>query len=89
MAWWAVGLLRVSSAVLLDHQGPDHLTGRIRSSIEADGSRVRDLRCWALAPGRYAVAAAVATETMQPAAYYRELVGKDRQVAWAIIDLVP
>lgn len=52
---WSYGLLRATSRVLLDRQGPQELRDRIVQSTEADGdARVADLHLWSIAPGVYA-----------------------------------
>jgi cation diffusion facilitator family transporter len=52
VARWSLGLLRTTSAVLLDRQAPDSVRERIAQAIEADGdSRVADLHVWSIGPG--------------------------------------
>jgi len=56
IARWSVDLVRTTSGVLLDRQGPEHIRQKIRKSIEADGdSRVADLHLWSIGPNIYAV----------------------------------
>jgi cation diffusion facilitator family transporter len=62
---WSIGLIRMTSRVLLDHQAPEGVRAAVLSAItQRDQCRVTDLHVWAVGPGRYAVA--VALETDQP-----------------------
>ncbi|MCG2634621.1 MAG: CDF family Co(II)/Ni(II) efflux transporter DmeF [Gammaproteobacteria bacterium] len=75
VSWWSIGLLRATSAVLLDRQGPDALRQKIRNSIEQDrDSRVTDLHVWSIAPNLYsAIISLVADHPAEPAAYKARL----------------
>ncbi|MPZ54964.1 MAG: CDF family Co(II)/Ni(II) efflux transporter DmeF [Rhizobiales bacterium] len=66
---WSYGLARESSAVLLDREAPLSTRHAVERAIEADGtSEVTDLHIWPIAPGRYAlVAALVASRPVTPA----------------------
>jgi cation diffusion facilitator family transporter len=68
---WSLGLLRSTSAILLDRQGPEAIRREIREHIESDAdSRVADLHLWSIGPNIYAVAlTVVAHETVTPAEY--------------------
>ncbi|MCL4203333.1 MAG: CDF family Co(II)/Ni(II) efflux transporter DmeF [Pirellulaceae bacterium] len=55
VARWSLGLLRSTSAILLDRQGPADIREQIRASIESDGdSRIADLHLWSIGPNLYA-----------------------------------
>lgn len=71
VAQWSVGLLRTTSDVLLDRQGPDRLSDGIKASIEADqDSRVADLHVWAIGSGVYAaIVTIVASKPASPEEY--------------------
>jgi cation diffusion facilitator family transporter len=70
VARWSVGLLRQSSAVLLDHQAPAPVRARLRAALEKDDARVVDLHLWSIGPGvRAASVTLVAREPLSPAAY--------------------
>ena len=60
VARWSIGLMRSSSAVLLDRRGPSSMRERIVESVEADGdSRVADIHLWSIGPGVYAAEVSV------------------------------
>ncbi len=70
VARWSVGLLRQSSAVLLDHQAPVAVRTRLRAALEKDDARVVDLHLWSIGPGvRAASVTLVAREPLSPADY--------------------
>jgi cation diffusion facilitator family transporter len=71
VARWSLGLLRSTSAVLLDRQGPESIRGKIRESIEGDkDSQVADLHLWSIGPNVYtAIISIVAHEPATPDEY--------------------
>jgi len=71
VAQWSVVLLRSTSRVLLDQEGPHNLRRTIRQSIEADDDTVlTDLHVWAIGPKIYsAIISVVAHEPLTPAQY--------------------
>lgn len=54
VARWSFGLLRETSQILLDRQGPGPMLERLTSALECQNSRVVDLHVWSIAPGAYA-----------------------------------
>jgi cation diffusion facilitator family transporter len=65
VARWSWGLLRDTSAVLLDRQAPAEAVGRCRAALDALGAeRTLDLHVWSIGPGLWAVAATV--ESVEP-----------------------
>ena len=71
---WSLGLLRTTSAVLLDNQGPEHLQLKITQCIEDDDNRITDLHLWSIGPNIYSVIISVVARTPQPPEYYKELI---------------
>ena len=71
VASWSVGLLRQTSAILLDRQNSS-LADRIRRILE-DGSndRIHDLHVWSIAPGVYSVIVGVGDEEPRTLEEYR------------------
>ena len=68
---WSLGLLRTTSGILLDKQGPKSIRDRIRNSIEQDDdSQVTDLHLWSIGPNIYSVVIAiVAHDPLTPGQY--------------------
>ena len=75
VARWSIGLLRSSSAVLLDRRGPEHIRRVIHESIESDAdSRITDLHVWSIGPSIYAaVIAVVGSNPASPGEYKMRL----------------
>ena len=71
---WSLGLLRTTSTVLLDNQGPEHLQSKITQCIEDDDNRVTDLHLWSIGPNIYGVIISVVARDPQPSEYYKELI---------------
>ena len=77
VASWSFGLLRTTSGILLDRQGPESIRDRITDSIEQDGdSKVTDLHLWSIGPDIYsALIAVVAHRPAMPGQYKERIPG--------------
>lgn len=75
VARWSYGLLKSTSAILLDQQAPEALSESIRQSVEHDGdSRITDLHIWSIGPGIFsAQIALVAHHPLTPDEYKARL----------------
>jgi cation diffusion facilitator family transporter len=71
---WSLGLLRTTSAVLLDNQGPEHIQLKIIQCIEEDDNQVADLHLWSIGPNIYGAIISVVTRDPQPPEHYKELI---------------
>jgi len=72
---WSVGLLRLTSAVLLDRQAPADIQAAVKDSIERhDDDRVADLHLWSVGPGIYAAIVSVISRAPQSPAWYKTLI---------------
>jgi len=72
---WSLGLMRTTTAVLLDKQGSEKMLLIIKDSIEnnSDGNIV-DLHLWSIGPNIYSVIASVVTQNPKPPEYYKKLI---------------
>ncbi|MCA9409176.1 MAG: CDF family Co(II)/Ni(II) efflux transporter DmeF [Candidatus Omnitrophica bacterium] len=71
---WAIGLLRTTSAVLLDKEEADEFREIVKKSIEKENdNRVTDLHIWAIGPNIYSVILSVVTHNPRPPEYYKSL----------------
>jgi len=62
VARWSVGLIRVTSHVLLDRQAPERIRDAIRESVEQNGAAtITDMHVWSIGPGKYAAIIGVVT----------------------------
>ncbi len=78
VARWSVGLMRTTSAVLLDRRGPEGLQRAIADGIESDGdSRVADLHLWSIGPGIYAAEVSVVARSPKSVAEYKSRLGRE------------
>lgn len=72
---WSLGLLKSTSAILLDEQGADHLEDSIREAIESDPDhRVVDLHIWTVGPGISAAILSIVSRSPQQPDYFKALI---------------
>jgi cation diffusion facilitator family transporter len=72
VARWSVGLLRSTSGILLDRQGPDRVQDAIRHAIESrPEDTVVDLHIWSVGPSIYAAIVAIVSSAPLSAEQYR------------------
>jgi cation diffusion facilitator family transporter len=70
---WAWGLVRKTSAVLLDEEGPERLRTRIYAALQTGGDQIADYHCWSIAPGQYAAIVSLVTHEPKPTVHYKAL----------------
>ena len=76
VARWSIGLVRSTSSILLDRQGPGAIEREIRAAVEDGDSRIADLHLWSIGPGIYSVVmSVVAHEPVTPEEYKRRIPG--------------
>ena len=71
---WSLGLLRTTSAVLLDKQGPEDIQTKIKECIEDNDNRIADLHLWSIGPNIYGVIISVVSHHPQSPKHYKELI---------------
>jgi cation diffusion facilitator family transporter len=85
---WSFGLVRDTSAVLLDSQAPAGVCNAIRRAVEADdGAHVRDLHVWAIGPSHYAAIVAVTARDPKPAAHYKRLIAANDALVHVTVEV--
>ncbi len=85
---WSIGLLRVTSAILLDKQGEERIQKKIKESIEnIDDNRVTDLHLWSIGPSIYGVIISVVTHHPEPPKYYKNLLPPDLGLAHITVEV--
>ena len=88
VARWSLGLLVVTSSVLLDHQGPRHIRDAIRESIERDDdNRVADLHVWVVGPGIYAAIISVVSQQPQSPEHYKSMIPAELNVVHKTVEV--
>ncbi len=86
---WAWGLLKESSALLLDAGIKSEVRDEIREIIEADAdNRITDLHVWQVGPHHLAVMITLVTHYPRPAIEYRQLLTGLDQVKHVTIEVV-
>lgn len=84
---WSLGLLRATSAVLLDKQGPEDISSRIRESIErVDDNRVADLHLWVIGPNIYGLILSVVSYDPKLPEFYKKLLPPDLGLAHVTVE---
>lgn len=75
---WSYGLLKDSSAVLLDRQASPEISDKVRQLIEADSdARITDLHVWSIGPGVTAATVALVASDPEIPDHYKEIVCKE------------
>jgi cation diffusion facilitator family transporter len=88
VARWSFGLIRDSSAVLLDRQVDDERLALLRTALEGDGpQRVTDLHLWCIGHGIYAAELTIESPEPLGAAGYRALIPEELHVVHATIEV--
>lgn len=72
IAQWAWGLIRSSSATLLDTMPDAELAKQIRTKLEPNTDRVTDLHLWRVGPGHHAAIISLVSDDPQSPQYYKE-----------------
>ncbi len=88
VARWSIGLLRETSAVLLDRSASQPVRDEIRASLEAaDGNRVVDLHVWCIGLNLYSVVAVVVARVPRPPQHYKSLLPTDLGIVHATVEV--
>jgi len=88
IARWSIGLLRETSAILLDASVSRQVTDRLRAAIEADSDdRVCDLHVWSVGSGRLAAVVSVASRAPKSPDAYRELLCSAADLAHVSVEV--
>jgi cation diffusion facilitator family transporter len=75
---WSLQLLRITSGILLDKQGPQEIRNRIQASIEGQNDAlVADLHLWAIGPNIYAAEISIVAKTPRTPPQYKAMIPKD------------
>lgn len=88
VARWSLGLLRTTSGVLLDRQGPETIRTEIKQRIEGDqDTRVSDLHLWSIGPNMYGVIMSVVAHNPKPPAHYKALMPSDLNLVHVTVEV--
>ncbi|MFZ5763712.1 MAG: CDF family Co(II)/Ni(II) efflux transporter DmeF [Thermodesulfobacteriota bacterium] len=85
---WAYGLMRETSAILLDGTADEETRAAITAAIEEDAdNRVADLHLWQVGPHTLAASLSVVTHWPRPAAHYKALLQKMPRLAHVTVEV--
>lgn len=88
IARWSLGLLRDTSAVLLDAEVPDQRRREIQAAVEADlDNRVSDLHLWRVGPCHLAAIISIVTDEPREPGHYKELLRQFDDLAHVTIEV--
>ena len=90
IARWSLGLLRDTSAVLLDGEVSEDRQRQIRDLLEGDAdNRVADLHLWRVGPKHLAAIVSVVTGRPRPPSHYRELLARQPDLVHVTVEVHP
>ncbi|MHB8873242.1 MAG: CDF family Co(II)/Ni(II) efflux transporter DmeF [Myxococcaceae bacterium] len=90
IARWSYGLLRDTSAVLLDGELQEERRREIQGALEADeDNRVADLHVWRVGPRHLAAIVSVVTARPRPPAHYKALLARHPDLVHLTIEVQP
>jgi cation diffusion facilitator family transporter len=85
---WSFGLLKATSAVLLDRSAPPQICSAVREGIErVDDNRVVDLHVWSIGLNLYAVLVTVVTPAPRPPEHYKALLPAGLNIVHATVEV--
>ena len=85
---WAVGLLRESSAVLLDREMDHPLALRIRETLESDGdAKVADLHVWRVGRNQFAAIVCIVADAPLAPAIYRDRLAQHHELVHLSVEV--
>lgn len=90
VARWSLGLLKTTTAVLLDRSATEEARLAVRDAIErVDGNRVVDLHLWCIGLNLYSAALTVVTPLPRAPEHYKALLPADLHIVHATVEVQP
>ncbi len=88
VARWSFGLLKATSAVLLDRSAAPEVCRAVKDAIErVDGNRVVDLHVWCIGLDLYSAALTVVTPSPRPPEHYKTLLPNGLNIVHATVEI--
>jgi cation diffusion facilitator family transporter len=87
IAAWSYGLVRDTGAILLDMNPDRAMAERMRSLIETDGDRLKDLHLWRLGPGHLGAILSVTTTKQRSPDHYRRMLDRFRTLSHVTVEI--
>jgi cation diffusion facilitator family transporter len=88
VAQWSWGLLRDTSAILLDRTPGNDLEDEIRKAVEADpDTAVADLHVWPVGVGRYSAIVSIIAKEPKTPEHYRQIFSEHEELGHVTIEI--
>ena len=88
VARWSMGLLKTTSAVLLDRSAAPEICAAVREAVEQeDDCRIVDLHVWSIGPDLYSAALTVVTPTPRPPDHYKARIPPQLHIVHAVVEV--
>ena len=88
IASWSYGLIRDTSAVLLDMNPDRRMADNLRQTVESEGDQLADLHLWRLGPGHLGAIISVITTRARDAEYYRTRFARFRSLSHLTVEVL-
>lgn len=84
---WSLGLMRVTTHILLDKQEPE-LLHKVRDILAKEpNTTVTDLHIWEIGPEQHSVVVSIQTPTPYPPHYYKKLLASEKELVHTIVEI--
>ena len=88
IASWSYGLIRDTSAILLDMNPDRSMATNLRQAVESEGDQLADLHLWRLGPGHVGAIISVITTEAREANYYRARLARFRSLSHLTVEVL-
>lgn len=88
VAQWSWGLLRDTSAILLDRTPETDLNQEIRKAVEADeGTKVTDLHVWQIGVGQFSATVSIMAREPRTPEHYRRILSEHEELRHVTVEI--
>ncbi|HEV3044964.1 MAG TPA: CDF family Co(II)/Ni(II) efflux transporter DmeF [Roseiarcus sp.] len=87
IASWSYGLIRDTSAILLDMSPDREMEARLREIVESEGDTLADLHLWRLGPGHLGAIISVETKQRHDSRYYQTRLAGFRSLSHLTVEV--
>jgi Co/Zn/Cd efflux system component len=87
IASWSYGLIRDTSAILLDMSPDREMEARLREIVESEGDKLTDLHLWRLGPGHLGAIISVETKQRHDSRYYQTRLAGFRSLSHLTVEV--
>jgi cation diffusion facilitator family transporter len=87
IASWSYGLIRDTSAILLDMNPDRDLAKNLRATIEGCGDQITDLHVWRVGPGHVAAIVSVVTQEQRSPSFYHSKLERFKVLSHVTVEI--